>query len=190
MVLTSVIRGWLKTNNRCSLHFFSKVCRAVKSQHDFPICINLLYEEYRSFFLAKRWKRIQAIKWAQQHIKDVAAHTSPFEFSENDLLQRVGWRTFIGLGFHSGVASAVYSYQAKAPENNMILPYVVIANKVTATISAVLSLTNIAYLRTLDSNLKTVDDIFCARVDELGNVLIYPADVEQLVSQLASESEA
>jgi len=137
-----------------------------------------LFGEYQSFEDAKGIRRVKAVEWAGKNFEKVVPDIKfdqPFE----TVLLKVGWSTFIGLGLYSGILGIFRSLPSNN-DNKIESLKVTILN----IIKDVLTYTNIGYHNSLNSNIHTIENLKFARVDDSGNIYIFPADVDDLLFEI------
>lgn len=137
-----------------------------------------LIEEYQSFEDVKGIRRSKAVEWADMNLKKIH-HELEMEESSEALLLRVGWITFMGLGLYCGVLNILLS----SSENNT-QPVENLKITLFKIVKDILNFTKIAYFNSLDTKIYKVDNLKFARVDDSGNIYIFPADVDDLLVEI------
>ena len=133
------------------------------------------FAKYDSFINAKGIRRTKAVEWAMNELKQVKPYLK-LNIDEQNLLQKVGWNTFIGISLYSSILpflDNINSFEIK--EISYILKLL---------INDIIEFTDIGYLISLGVSIESTEQLKYARIDHAGNIFIFPVDAEILLFDL------
>ena len=133
------------------------------------------FEKYNSFINAKGIRRTKAVEWAVTELKSNKTELD-FEFKEETLLQKVGWNTFLGLSLYISLPILLDKIQNQEVKK--------ISHVLKLLIKDILELTDIGNVISLGVSIEATDHLKFARIDNAGNIFIFPADTEDLLFEI------
>jgi hypothetical protein len=133
------------------------------------------FEKYNTFINAKGIRRTKAVEWAINELKSNKTELD-IDFKEEILLQKVGWNTFIGLSLYISLTMLLDKIQ-----NDEIKK---ISRTLKLLIKDILELTDIGNIISLGVSIETTEQLRFARVDNAGNIFIFPVDTEDLLFEI------
>ncbi len=133
------------------------------------------FEKYNSFINAKGIRRTKAVEWALSELK-ANKENIKLEINEGKLLQKVGWNTFLGISLYISVTPFLDKLQ-----NNSIQ---IISHNLKLLIKDILEFTDIGYIISLGVTIENTEQMKYSRVDNAGNIFIFPIDTEDLLFEI------
>jgi hypothetical protein len=133
------------------------------------------FEKYNSFINAKGIRRAKAVEWAIVELKSNKSELG-LDFKEETLLQKVGWNTFIGLSLYISLPALLDKIQNQEIKK--------LSHTLKLLIKDILELTDIGNVISLGVSIEATDQLKFARVDNAGNIFIFPVDTEDLLFEI------
>lgn len=134
-----------------------------------------LFEEYNSFLAARGIRRIKAIEWSARHLQFIRPQILS-DISDENLLQQVGWNTFVGLGLYAGLLHTLGTGDLnKSEETQQVI------TTLENIVLDIIKYTEIGYVISLGVSLQKNENMKYARMDDAGNIYIYPEDAEEVL---------
>jgi hypothetical protein len=131
-----------------------------------------LFEKYNSFIKARGLKRAKGVEWALSELNLIKEMLVDFESNEL-LLHKLGWNTFIGVGLYSGL---INTFETKNKKE-----FVHLSRILKTLLNDIILYTNIGHIISLEVEIQQTDQIQFARIDGTGNIFIFPVDTEDLL---------
>ncbi len=138
-------------------------------------CIYKLFDEYYSLVQSKGVRRAKAVEWASHKMKNVKDALVDFK-SEEVLLQKIGWNTFIGFGLYSGLMNLFKDDKRKE--------FIELHQTLKTLLNDIILYTSIGHVIAFGVSIEDTDKIRFARMDNTGNVFIFCADADELINYI------
>lgn len=129
------------------------------------------YSSYNSFENARGVRRSKGVEWAAAEIQGAQEFLLDFDSSES-LLLKLGWNTFMGFGLYCGVLSEL-SRQESAKYKELM-------QQLKTLLNDIVLYTNVGHIIAFNVQMEEMESIDFARIDNKGNIFIYPSDTEEL----------
>ena len=130
------------------------------------------FEKYNSYISSKGIRRTKAIEWAISELNK-SNNEIILDIKQESLLQKVGWNTFVGLSLYISLIEIL-----KKSENKELQK---ISHTLYLLIQDILELTDIGNTISFGVSIDKTEQIKYARVDNAGNIFIFPIDTEDLL---------
>lgn len=134
-----------------------------------------LFDEYHSFVESKGVRRAKAVVWAHHEIIKAKSVLAEFR-SEEILLQKFGWNTFIGFGLYCGLINLFKDDKRKE--------FIELYQVLKTLLNDIILYTSIGHVIALGVSIENTDKIRFARMDNSGNVFIFRADADELINHI------
>jgi hypothetical protein len=134
-----------------------------------------LFDEYNSFTKARGIRRAKAVEWSSHEISKVKDLLVDFD-SDEILLHKVGWNTFIGFGLYCGLVSLFETQDKKE--------FLELTQILKTLLNDIILYTSIGHFISLGVSIEETDKIQFARIDNSGNIYIFPTDTEDLLNRI------
>lgn len=134
-----------------------------------------LFNQYNSFVDAKGARKAKAIEWAIPKFNQLEDSLGYCK-DESRLLQSLGWNTFVGFGLYSGLVPIFNS--SKIADLRSLSYFLIVL------LRDIVNYTDVGHIISSTISNEHTSTLRFARTDSVGNIYIFPTDVDALLDEI------